>query len=234
MTCPFVVMTPYYGNASRSHLKCIRALLNAGIPFIPLEDCPYLDIARSHLITEARKQAPHAQAFVFIDHDMMFEAKDVVGLANRLVEKNLSVSAAAYSLRRPGFMVSCQPLTAEQVTFYQPGHVLAKYVATGFMAIAKHVIDDLDTIMPELYCPTTRCNIRPYFERYIKNGEYLPDDVGFCYRVRDRGMSVWIDTEPRIYHRGSYDYALEDAGMSVPNVMGPLTINFAEAKKESV
>jgi hypothetical protein len=224
---PFVVMTPYYGNASRSHLKCIRALLELGVPFIPLEDCPYLDVARSHLLTQARKQMPDAQAFMFIDHDMMFDPEDAIGVIMRLIEKNLDVSGAAYSLRKPGLMVAAKPF-AEQVTFYQPGHEPAEYVGTGFMAIHRKVVDDLDQVMPEMYCPTVRTDMRPYFERYCRHGIYYPDDVGFCFRVRDRGKLVWIDTEPRIFHRGVYDYALEDAGMSVPNSAGPLTIDFSE------
>lgn len=225
-------MTPYYGNPSRDHLKCIRALANEGVPIIPLENCPYLDIARSHLLTEARNQLPELKAYMFIDHDMIFDAKDAIAMAMRCIDEGKAVTGATYSLRRPGSMLSCMPLNEKRITFYQPGFVLARFVATGFMVINRCVVDELDTDMPRYYCHCMKTHIRPYFERYIKQDVYYPDDVGFCYRVRDRGHDVWIDTEPRVYHRGLYDYALEDAGMVVPNSNGPLTYEFERLAAE--
>lgn len=232
MESPFAVMTPYYGNPSRDHLKCIRALANEGVPIMPLENCPYLDIARSHLLTEARRQMPHLKAFMFIDHDMIFDADEAVTMAMRCIDQELDVSGAAYSLRRPGSMLSCMPLNDKRITFYQPGMVLARFVATGFMVINKRLVDALDLELPSYYVHCLQSTMRPYFERYIQRGTYHPDDVGFCYRVRDMGHHVWIDTEPRVYHRGQYDYALEDAGIVVPNSKGPLTYEFERLAAE--
>jgi len=228
MSYPFVVMCPYYGNKIPAHLDCIEELKERGVPFLPLQDQPYLDVARSVLCTEALKQMPDAKALFFVDHDIIFTADDIIGMVERLLKHDLDVTGAGYSMRRPGSIMSCRPLDAKKIDFYVEGFTEAKWVATGFTAINRRVFQRLDEVTPELYCTSTRKDFRPYFERYIKDNTYHVDDVGFCYRVRDMGMRVWIDQLPRIYHRGAYDYAIEDCGMVVPDVLPPFTVVFEE------
>ena len=81
----FTVLALYYGNPDPDHLSCIKKVVEAGIPFIPIRDCPYLDIARSFALAEGRRLTPEAKAFIFIDHDMIFNLEAVVGLTQRLI-----------------------------------------------------------------------------------------------------------------------------------------------------
>ncbi len=221
----FTVLVLPYGNPIPDHLACIQKVIEAGVPLIPVKNCPYLDIARSYALSEGMRLTPDAKAFVFIDHDMIFGLEAVVGLAQRLIEKDLDVSGVLYSLKKPGFALAGEPLEDKQITFYKPGHKLARYVGTGFMAINRRVVKALDEIMPEYFVPVIDKKIKMYFDRYIQNESYYPDDAGFCFRLRDLGFKIWIDTEPRIYHRGQYDYAIEDCGLTIPNYT-ELTVNF--------
>ena len=224
---PFVVMVCYYGMELRAHRECIDAVKAAGVPFLPVYDCPYLDIARSHAVTQALKQCPEAEGVMFIDHDIHgFDANDVIGFCQRALLKKADVVVGAYSLRRPGFMVTVQPLDDKPVEFYVPGYRKAKYGGTGWMFISRKALEALDVGTHYVSC--VRQDVTMYFAPYVKDGAYHPDDVGFCYRVRDNGGTVWIDQQIRILHRGAYDYALEDAGLSVPNY-AKLTMNFDPA-----
>lgn len=223
----FVVMVCYYGDPCRPHRECIDAIKAAGIPFCPIYDCPYLDIARSHALTAAMDQVPEAKGFVFIDHDIHnFSVRDVVDFAERAIERQLDVVGGAYSMRRPGMMVCAQPEAEDRdVTFGVPGYEPAKYVATGFMFLARNALEALD--VKNLYVQCVDQDVRMYFEPWIENGGYYPDDVGICYRMQAHGRKVWIDTQlSQLMHRGKYDYMLADSGLSVPNFTGPLTVQF--------
>lgn len=224
MKYDFVVMVCYYGMELRAHRECIDKLKAAGIPFLPVYDCPYLDIARSHAVTEALAQVPDARGVMFIDHDIHgFEANDVVQFCRRAIDAEKDIVVGAYSLRRAGFMVTVQPLDDQAVVFGVPGYREAKYGGTGWMFLRRGMLEALDVKAYHVSC--VRKTVRMFFAPYIKDGGYHPDDVGICYRARDAGFHVWIDQEIRILHRGAYDYALEDAGMSIPNY-DTLTMNF--------
>jgi hypothetical protein len=222
----FVVMVCYYGEGGcRPHRECIEELKRAGIPFMPVYDCPYLDIARSYACTAALEQCPEARGLIFIDHDMHgFTPNDVIGFAQRAIEAKKDVVGIGYSLRRPGFMLACQPLEKKEITFNVPGYELAKYVGTGFTFLSRETLEGINVGEHFVHCVDRV--VRMFFAPWIDETGYHPDDIGFCYRVRDTGRKIWIDTQMRIFHRGSYDYAIEDSGLSVPNMTGPLTVRF--------
>jgi len=232
----FVVMVCYYGAELRAHRECIDELKRAGIPFLPVYDCPYLDIARSHACTQAMLQVPSATGFVFIDHDIHgFSPETVIEFVRRAREGDKRVVGAGYSLRRPGFMMACQPLEDEAITFYRPGYHRAKYVGTGFMYIARETLETLTKVyfVRRYFVHCVDRNVDMFFAPWIDETGYHPDDIGFCYRVRKGlGWDIWIDAEPRLLHRGSYDYAVEDAGLCVPNY-DHVTVNFDKSQKKA-
>jgi hypothetical protein len=50
----------------------------------------------------------------------------------------------------------------------------------------------------------------------ISKGEYGGEDTSFFHRARRAGIRVLADTRPRIFHKGSYLYGIEDIGVRVP------------------
>lgn len=47
-------------------------------------------------------------------------------------------------------------------------------------------------------------------------GWYSGEDISFFHRVKQAGHRLLIDTRPRLFHKGSYLYGLEDVQVSVP------------------
>lgn len=221
-----VAVSPVYGGADRDHLRCKRDLENLHVTIIETENCPYIDMARSALVEMANELQPAWTVMVWLDHDILFQAEDVVKLAEHCHTSDYDVLAVLYSMRRPKFTTIGRPAkhikTAE---FYKPGLIDGDFCGMGFTAVKRHVFERLAATMQKLECPTVGRSIYPFFSHSTEKGAYLGEDISFCYRLQALGMKVGIDCEPRIYHRGGYDYALEDVGIAVPD-HPTLVINF--------
>jgi hypothetical protein len=130
--------------------------------------------------------------------------------------------------------------------------VRALYSGLGFSAIPKAVIHALDAQLPELFSVYLGEKIRPYYAHDVNGTYYSGEDASFCARVQGLTIKkiagsgspnghdwevtpsdsaaltrhkVWLDTSRRIFHRGSYDYGIEDHSFAVPryaNLFGNL------------
>lgn len=214
-----VVCKPTYGGEDRDHGRCKRALEQTGVHIIELEDCPYIDMARAALVEMADKHVPDWDVMVWIDHDIIFRADDVLALANRCHESDYDILGVLYSMRRPKFTTIGRPADhVKEATFYMPGLIDGMFTGMGFTAVKRRVFEKLKETLPFVECPTVGRKVYPYFSYLIRDGSYLGEDISFCWRATDAGFKVGIDCEPRILHRGRYDYALEDTGLCVPDL----------------
>lgn len=50
----------------------------------------------------------------------------------------------------------------------------------------------------------------------LAQGWYSGEDISFFHRVSEAGHRLMIDTRPRLFHKGTYLYGLEDAQVVVP------------------
>jgi len=107
----------------------------------------------------------------------------------------------------------CEPAERE----VEAGLVSAVYAGTGFMMITRAAI----ARMIDAY-PQTRYRAihawplpdGPERERYAlfdtmihpQTGEYLSEDYAFCHRWRAIGGRIWLDTQIRLTHVGSFEY----------------------------
>ena len=50
-------------------------------------------------------------------------------------------------------------------------------------------------------------------EVIFEHGEYryLGEDYSFCWRCKQVGVQVWLDTSFRVYHLGDYAYGWEES-----------------------
>ncbi len=230
----YVVLTPYFGGRISAHLKCMRALLSAGVKFIEVDSCPYIDMAQSVLVENALEQCPKAEVFMFIEHDMVFSPEDVEKIIQHLLDSSYDAIGAAYSTKQFGneFMVG-KPINPDNkpITFYQPGIHPAYFLGFGFTAIRRKVFEIMAMTLPYVDCPSVKRKVHPFFlndisslpehEELLYNG----NDVAFYNRMRRLHMWVGIDLEIKVKHIGSYTYGLEDIGHTPPNY-DTLTINF--------
>jgi hypothetical protein len=86
---------------------------------------------------------------------------------------------------------------------------------TGFMCIKRSVLETMIERMPELqYVPDAPPDspLRGYCYRFFdvmvepESNRYLSEDYAFCRRWRDLGGKVYVDTQSKLTHHGSYTY----------------------------
>lgn len=238
----FALCIPSFGALDIDQQASVFALEKVGMSVFGLHDCPWIDQARSWLTERALSIG---KGVFFIDHDIQFHANDVLRLCEQALERS-AVVAGAYCMRRSGknfigsFDVEPGPLK-----FFEGGATLpAFYSGLGFAAIPKTVLDGI--ILPKLYSRALSDGvgwgqrIRSWYGLDCSTGFYAGEDVSFCNRVHDlavrlkasepgqeaqwemshsgRPARVFLDSRVRIFHRGAYDYGLEDAGIVVPRI----------------
>jgi hypothetical protein len=200
----------------RMHMACMQQLNHVypDIATVGVPDCPYIDQAKSIIAT---RHMDDSDVVVIIDHDMIFEPEAVMMIATAAHEKQ-AVVGAAYSARGG---------TGQQIAFIDPpvtffeggGLVEVTAMAGGFIAIPVSVLErlvernDMETAQTVMDFMAY-----PFFHCIVMNQKWWGEDLSFCLRCRDAGIGLYIDTRPRIGHKGSYVYMLEDALIKVPTL----------------
>lgn len=222
----YLIGVLYYGAVDYEHTLCMRAIERhpAVIRVVEVTACPYICIGRSTVVARLA-EFPEASGIIFIDHDILFDAEAITLLAESLDETE-SVVGAIYSMRKPGSRtigqvdVAASKARGQDRIIYLNGGGLypAHYLGMGFTGIHRKVFESLDRELPLVKNSVTGVDIRPYFALTVdaERGVYLGEDVSFCERAQRAGHGVYADTRLRVFHKGSYSYALEDCGVVVP------------------
>lgn len=227
MTTFYSILTPYFGNPDPDHMACIFETVNRfKCDRIHLRGAPYIDMARAALVEKAMEN-PKNQIIFFIDHDMIFNPEDVDAMARRCLDSKYDIVGGGYSLKTPAGSVTFGVDTNlhQKIWFYKPGLYPATMLPTGFTAIKRHVFEMMQrTLGPKIFCAVGGPPVYPYFAHEVSD-RYYGEDVSFMRRALQLGFKLAIDAEPRLFHRGGYDYKLEDAGAKVQSVQ-ELEISF--------
>lgn len=183
------------------------AAKNWGI--FPLAGDALISRSRSILLTRWWRDTAD-DVCLMLDSDIVFTTED----AERIVaaaRKHRTVVAAAYATRdAKGLASRIYPGT--EITFHPDAEpVEVEYVATGFMAIHRDVVDALWPTLPTCH-PELNWAFRPFFDCFVKDAEYLSEDWAFCERVRNAGFPVMLDPGIRLGHLGTKEYRIEDIG----------------------
>lgn len=237
----FALCVPSFGTLDADQQKAVFQLEAAGMAVHRLHDCPWIDLARSFL---AERALESGRGVFFLDHDILFDPKDVVRLCADALDRQ-AVVAGAYCMRKSGRSIigSFDIEPGEPLTFYRGGRIVpAYYSGLGFAAIPADILRSIR--LPKLHSQALQyqlgwgASVRPWFALDCSTGFYAGEDVSFTNRVHDlsvqfddgrdgaepewrlshsgRACRVFIDTRVRLGHRGSYDYAIEDVGIVVP------------------
>ena len=256
----YLVATPYWGALDAEHFDCVLAMRKM-FPQLSrqgyqVRGCAYIDIARATAAAAALKNG--YEGLFFIDHDIIFDPRDVVGLM-REAERHQTVCYGLYGMRSSGKrMIGA---FAEGVTraecFADGGLYPGQDGGLGFAAIPRVVLEAVGRDMLELQ--TGFSKVKPLFAlragfpdwpelfdalakkgliggtdwhraqvleaiTELAAGWYAGEDISFFHRVRRAGFVPLVDTRPRLGHKGSYKYGLEDVQICVPRAES-LTLN---------
>lgn len=214
----FCLAIPYFGGIDHEHLAGVRELQKRGIECVSVHGVPYIDHARAMLATRILDERD-VEAIMWIDHDMVFRPEEVEPMVDRLLASDYAVLGAAYSQKRPhSRIVGALSNPDQEVTFYKPGLYDADGVGFGFTAVKRSTFEALAPTMQRVHSGAANLKVWPFFSHIIDGESYYGEDYSFCKRVRDAGMPLGMDVEPRVWHKGAYCYSLEDLAMAVPNV----------------
>jgi hypothetical protein len=211
----YLVCTPYWGAVDSDHLDSVLALrkLYPSLKSHRITGCAYIDIARATLCREA--ETGGFDGVFFIDHDITFWPPDVPMVIEAAEREQCCVSGI-YSMRSTGDrMIGCfDPSVKRAVCFEGGGLYPAPYSGLGFTAIPRKVLEDVGRDLPLVKTGFSEC--RPMFALRIGDGWYSGEDISFFHRVKQAGHRLLVDTRPRLFHKGSYLYGLEDVQIGVP------------------
>lgn len=235
----YAICIPIFGPHMAEQYRLVWELEKRHVPVIEVHNCPYIDLARSRLVQIALTEHDFA-GILFLDHDIIFNPKDLLLLIETAKEQNTMVSAA-YCMRKSAHAIigGFKKKPGDVVTWYEGGGLEpALYTGLGFSAIPRKIFEDMNAL-PLLEAGYQK-PLRPYFSLDVTGSFYCGEDASFCNRVQgltvrylgnenwefDHGTEnkILIDTRVRIGHHGSYTYALEDAGVVVPRLQTLKTV----------
>jgi hypothetical protein len=228
------IATPCYGGlVSQQYMQSILGLVQyaGGAGF----DATLALLGNDSLVTRSRNTllaqflSTRATHIFFVDADIGFEA-DQVGHMLRFAE---GFVAGIYPLKVVDWSTAAVARTMgtetfETAPFHYVGALCAGdalersgrfatgiYCGGGFMLLERSVV----TRMVEAYPRTRYKAAHAYtnvpggdafalFDCMIDKdtGAYVSEDFGFCQRWRDIGGKIWLDTEGRLTHVGSYSF----------------------------
>lgn len=128
------------------------------------------------------------------------------------VRKAAQAGAADLQAASLGFVIRFLPNARNEVAV-EDGLARVAYVGTGFMLVARTVVEQLAAAHPELKVRmgdmSSAEEVHMLFETMVEpeTREYLSEDYAFCRRWRDLGGEVWADLTPVLAHVGRTTYA---------------------------
>lgn len=230
---PYAIACAYFGGLDNEHFAGILPL-EYGEPRVLLirtMGVPYIDQARAILAAGALEHLPEDGVLMMLDHDIIFDPADVPRLVEACATSEYDILGVPYSMRGEaksliGFPVVPDDGSDLELDCYGCGGLYpANALGMGFTAIKMRVFHELKKHVPKVLIGM-RAVAWPFFALEVQedavelDGErlafYHGEDVSFCRLARKHGFKVGLDTRPRIAHKGSKLYMLEDTSFIVP------------------
>ena len=192
------------------------------VPLLTQPDVRYRPMVGDALVERARSisatrflEDTDDDVFLSIDSDIThFRAGDVLKMCEQTYEHD--IVGAVYMARDPDKTFPTSRLYVGQKIRFgnDPTPVEIEYLATGFVAVHRRVLEALRQDMPLLH-PGTSAEFYPFYHTLFseeKDGSpiMLSEDWSFCKRARDAGFKVCLNPAIRPSHIGTIDHRLED------------------------
>jgi len=140
----------------------------------------------------------------FVDSDVGWSATDFI----RVATSPHDVCAGVYPKKRENTPYPVKFNPGEMWTDAD-GWMEVDKVPTGFLCIARHVLQDMYDAEPRKFRSEKQRHKMPQailFERTYEGGGRISGDYSWCNRWRRLGGKIYIDPEMRFYHSGEKEY----------------------------
>lgn len=213
------ICVPYFGGKDWEHDQFIDQAEAAGFMVERLHNYPYIDQARCYLAERALLRG--ADVIFFIDHDMIFDLKDVKTIADEAFERTAVVSGLYLTRKIKGTAVVKLDPVPDKIQCFALGKLYpCSCVPGGFTAVPRRILEEMPI---ERAClGDGKTHVRLWFYNSVmwvdvdgeRKGFWTGEDTSFSKRVRDAGFELFVDTRARLFHKGSHKFALEDGDMN--------------------
>lgn len=214
------ICVPYFGGKDWEHDELIDQARASGYLVEVLHNYPYIDQARCLLAERALKLG--VDVVFFIDHDMIFDIDDIERMAEEAFLRNAVVSGLYLTRRVKGTAVVKLDPVPEKIWCFKAGSLYpCSLLPGGFTAIPRKILEGIPVKSAML--GDAKTHVRLWFfndvfwfkdESGNERGVWIGEDAAFSRRAREAGFELFVDTRPRILHKGSHKFALEDGDMS--------------------
>lgn len=213
------ICVPYFGGKDWEHDDLIDSAVASGYMLERINGYPYIDQARCYLAERALKRG--ADVVFFIDHDMIFDIDDIERMADEALARNAVVAGLYLTRKVKGTAVVNLNPVPDKILCFKAGMLYpCGCLAGGFTAIPRAVLEAMPVKTARLGDGKTR--VRLWFENTVfwgkdeageEIGVWGGEDTAFSKRVLDAGFQLFVDTRPRLFHKGTHKFALEDGDL---------------------
>jgi hypothetical protein len=199
------------------HVQCMMQFMaSGGITYHPVVGDALIERARAIGATRFLLDST-CDVLLMIDDDIIFRPDDALRICEEAVEHDIVVGV--YPTRSEARCFPSSTFYKNQPTRFFVGDDLAevRWGATGFMAVARRVIEKLAQRDDMPLChPNHPSGHRfyPFFTPYpyLLGDEwiYLSEDYAFVEHAREEGFKCWMDPNVHLAHLGTYAYELYD------------------------
>lgn len=195
------------------------------------------DQSKDALITRMRSVgATHfleqgsGDVLIMVDHDIGWSPGDLEHLTRVCLDLE-GVVGGVFPKRGFGMGVPIRFGQYGEYTVPADRVVECQYVATGFIAIHRRVLEAMRETLP-----LTVHGHYPFFEAPTithEDGrvENLSEDYDFCNKARALGFGVWADLRPQLTHHGTHLYTLADATFRPPEAGSSTRLQVKDATR---
>lgn len=192
-----IVITPAYSHA---HHELHRAIMRAGLPWLPLYEHSDLPRVRSALLEQALSTG--AERIILVDADTIPEGDALERLAQSpLVTPDRGVWGL-YPLRE-GTQWSVRPVLPDLADRAIAAGDTFPIVSggLGFSALHRASLERMvEALAMPLVVEDTGAAWHPFCVPFVRGGRYHADDGSLCWRLRETGTALVCDPTLRAAH----------------------------------
>lgn len=215
------ICVPYFGGKDWEHDQLIDQAEAAGYMVERLHNYPYIDQARCLLAERALRRG--AEVVFFIDHDMIFDVEDILSMSAEAHAREAVVSGLYLTRKIGGTAVVRLNPVPESILCFKAGDLYpCSLLPGGFTAIPRAVFEKVPVRKARLGDGKTIVRLW-FYNEVMESSEGTEDeplnlwggeDMAFSKRCREAGVPLFVDTRPRVFHKGTHKFALEDGYLS--------------------